>query len=118
MTVSGAVRSERAHAKINLFLHVVGRRDDGYHLLDSLVTFAGAHDVLFAVATPDPVVVLTLTGRYGDALRGEAAVDNLVARAAWLLQRELGASGGAALRLDKRLPVASGIGGALARGRP
>ena len=111
MIPSDAARSERAHAKVNLYLHVVGRRVDGYHLLDSLAAFAGAHDVLTAEATPDPDLVLTLAGRYGDALRGEAAADNLVVRAALRLQRELGAPGGATLLLDKRLPVASGIGG-------
>lgn len=105
--------AEPAHAKINLHLHVVGRRDDGYHLLDSLAVFAGAHDVLSAV--PAPGLSLTVHGRFGAGLRDEASDDNLVMRAARLLQAEARPSGdpaqGCAFRLEKNLPVASGIGG-------
>ncbi len=102
---------ERAHAKVNLHLHVVGRRADGYHLLDSLAVFAGAHDVLSAEPASGPGFTLALEGRFGGALRREPAADNLVIRAARRLQEALGVPTGAALRLDKRLPVASGIGG-------
>jgi len=94
--------SERAPAKINFFLHVVARRADGYHLLDSLVVFAGACDVLHAEAAD--TLSLTITGPFGAALAVEP--DNLVLRAA----RVLG-GGGARLTLEKNLPVASGIGG-------
>ncbi|WP_419730511.1 4-(cytidine 5'-diphospho)-2-C-methyl-D-erythritol kinase [Lichenicola sp.] len=100
---------ERAHAKINLHLHVVGRREDGYHLLDSLVVFAGAHDVLSA--QPGAGLSLELEGRFAGGLAGEAASDNLVIRAARLLQEQAGTPEGASLRLRKQLPVASGIGG-------
>ena len=102
---------ERAHAKLNLYLHVIGRRDDGYHRLDSLVVFAGAHDVLAAEFCSEPGFRLTLEGRFGDGLRREAALDNLVVRAAAMLCQELRVPVGARLWLDKRLPVASGIGG-------
>ena len=98
---------EAAYAKINLFLHVTGRRDDGYHLLDSLAVFAEAADVL-SVA-PAPALRLSLSGPFAPALQAEGD-DNLVLRAA----RGLIAPGeqrGAHLTLDKRLPVASGIGG-------
>ena len=100
---------EHAHAKINLHLHVVGRRDDGYHLLDSLVVFAGAHDTLSVQAGPD--LSLELDGRFAAGLVQEAASDNLVIRAARLLQEQGGDRSGARLRLQKELPVASGIGG-------
>lgn len=100
---------ERAHAKINLHLHVVGRRDDGYHLLDSLAVFAGAHDRL--AAQPDPQLSLSVGGRFGGGLAGGDPSDNLVLRAARLLAEATGREAGAALHLDKELPVASGIGG-------
>ncbi len=102
---------ERAHAKINLFLHVTGRRPDGYHLLDSLAVFAGAHDVLSGTAAP--ALELSVSGRFGAALHGEEASSNLVVRAGGLLRAagHLGAEAGAAFLLQKNLPVASGIGG-------
>ncbi len=102
---------ERAHAKINLFLHVTGRRPDGYHLLDSLAVFAGAHDVLSA--TPAPELGLSVSGRFGATLRQEDASSNLVVRAAGLLRGagSLEPGAGAAFLLEKNLPVASGIGG-------
>ncbi len=103
--------SEAAHAKVNLYLHVVGRRDDGYHLLDSLAVFAGAHDRLTAEPGPCPDLALTIGGRFGAGLDREPMEDNLVVRAGEGLRHALGVATGAALRLDKRLPVASGIGG-------
>lgn len=94
--------TEFAPAKINLALHVTGRRADGYHLLDSLVVFAGAGDRVTAAFADD--LTLQLTGPRAGAL--DAGADNLVLRAA----RAMG-PGGARLTLDKQLPVASGIGG-------
>jgi len=93
---------EFAPAKVNLALHVIGRRADGYHLLDSLVVFAGVGDTVRAEDAPE--LSLTLDGPMAAGLAVEG--DNLVLRAA----RFLGVAG-AALRLTKRLPVASGIGG-------
>ncbi len=104
-------RSERAHAKVNLYLHVVGRRNDGYHLLDSLAVFAGAYDLLTAEPAPGLNLALTLGGRFGAGLGREPTGENLVIRAARRLQQALGVATGVALRLDKSLPVASGIGG-------
>ncbi len=99
--------SEAAPAKVNLYLHVTGRRADGYHLLDSLVVFPGAGDVLHA--GPGHDLSLDITGPCGAGLgRGE---DNLVLRAARLLADGAGIEARAALVLEKRLPVASGIGG-------
>lgn len=94
--------TEFAHAKINLCLHVTGQRADGYHLLDSLVVFAGIGDGLRA--TPAAELSLTLDGPFAaDVPVGE---DNLVLRAARLV-----ADQDVALQLTKRLPPASGIGG-------
>lgn len=92
-----------APAKINLTLHVTGRRADGYHLLDSLVAFAGVGDTVTAEAADH--LSLQIDGPMAAGL--DAGDDNLVLRAA----RLLAPGGGAALRLTKRLPVASGIGG-------
>jgi 4-diphosphocytidyl-2-C-methyl-D-erythritol kinase len=96
-----------APAKLNLYLHVVGRRADGYHLLDSLIAFAGVHDTIRAA--PANALTLALEGPFGAALSGEA--DNLVLRAARALADIAGVRPWAALTLTKRLPVASGIGG-------
>jgi 4-diphosphocytidyl-2-C-methyl-D-erythritol kinase len=97
-----------APAKLNLYLHVVGRRADGYHLLDSLVAFAAPADDI--VAEPAPALSLSVRGPYAAAL-GDAAPDNLVWRAAERLAAQAGRSAAAALTLTKNLPVASGIGG-------
>ncbi len=98
---------EPAPAKVNLFLHVLGRRGDGYHLLDSLAVFAGAGDVLRAEPADD--LSLDLRGPFSDGLQAEP--DNLVLRAARALAEAAGVPARARLMLDKRLPVASGIGG-------
>jgi len=98
---------EQARAKVNLFLHVVGRRDDGYHLLDSLAVFPAIGDVLDAM--PGVTLGLRLTGPFSAGLAAEP--DNLVLRAARALAASTGVTQGAALVLDKRLPIASGIGG-------
>lgn len=101
----------RARAKINLYLHVVGKRADGYHLLDSLVVFADLGDELRIA--PSDKLSLAIDGPFGAGL--SATDDNLVLRAARALAAALAGknlpAGGAALRLTKRLPVASGIGG-------
>jgi 4-diphosphocytidyl-2-C-methyl-D-erythritol kinase len=92
-----------APAKINLTLHITGQRADGYHLLDSLVVFAGVGDQL--TVAPASVVTLELAGP--EASKLPLSEDNLVLRAA----RLFGGQKGAALTLRKELPVASGIGG-------
>ena len=98
---------EFAPAKINLHLHVVGRRDDGYHLLDSLAVFAGIGDRLSV--SPSDELSLRLTGPFAAGLEAEA--DNLVLRAARALGELVGIRPTGALVLEKNLPVASGIGG-------
>ena len=112
---AAAVR-RAAPAKINLYLHVCGRRDDGYHLLDSLVAFANIGDVVTAAPAPPGTLELTVTGPFAPALAaadgGGAPAGNLVLRAARRLAAARGiAAPGAALTLEKNLPVASGIGG-------
>ena len=99
--------SELAPAKVNLYLRVTGRRADGYHLLDSLAVFGPAADVLSAGA--GETLTLDVQGPFAPALAGEA--DNLVLRAARLLAEAACVAPQARLVLDKRLPVASGIGG-------
>lgn len=99
--------TEAAPAKVNLYLHVTGRRADGYHLLDSLVVFAGIGDVL--QAAPSDTLSLRLEGPFASSLADEP--DNLVLRAARILAAEAGVPARARLVLHKNLPVASGIGG-------
>jgi len=97
-----------APAKVNLYLHVTGRRPDGYHLVDSLVAFADICDRL----TAEPAASLSLVVD-GPEAAGLASVgdDNLVLRAARLLADHAGISDGAVLCLEKALPIAAGIGG-------
>jgi 4-diphosphocytidyl-2-C-methyl-D-erythritol kinase len=97
-----------AAAKLNLYLHITGRRDDGWHLIDSLVAFASIADEV-AVA-PARMLNLTIDGPFARDLGGDPR-QNLVWRAATLLARRLGRSADAAVTLTKNLPVASGIGG-------
>jgi 4-diphosphocytidyl-2-C-methyl-D-erythritol kinase len=99
--------SEFAPAKVNLHLHVVGRRPDGYHLLDSLVVFAGIGDRL--TVSPANELSLSVTGPFAAGLDGEP--DNLVVRAARALAEAVGIRATGRLILEKNLPVASGIGG-------
>jgi 4-diphosphocytidyl-2-C-methyl-D-erythritol kinase len=96
------VLTERAPAKINLFLHVGARRDDGFHPLQSLAVFTDLGDVLAMDAAPG--LSLAIDGPFAAGLDGEG--DNLVLRAARLLGGQ-----GANITLTKNLPVASGIGG-------
>ena len=96
-----------ARAKINLYLHVLGRRADGYHLLDSLVVFAETGDRL-AVA-PSHALSLKIVGPFAGNLTADD--DNLVLRAARGLRDLVGFNAGAEIILTKNLPVASGIGG-------
>jgi 4-diphosphocytidyl-2-C-methyl-D-erythritol kinase len=100
-------RAERAPAKINLTLRVVGRRADGYHELESLVVFAGVGDTLSF--TPGRALALAVDGP--TAAASGSLDDNLVLKAArGLAQRVDGLTLGR-FALTKRLPVAAGIGG-------
>ncbi len=98
---------EIAYAKINLALHVRARRDDGYHVLETLFAFAEDGDILTAELADG--LSLNIDGPFSVALEGGA--DNLVMRAARAVQEAFAVTHGAAIILDKRLPVAAGIGG-------
>lgn len=97
-----------APAKINLYLHVTDRRDDGFHLLDSLVVFAGTGDVL--TLRPSTSLELVVGGPHGSVLES-LGDDNIILRAARGLARLTGVTPAAKIQLEKNLPVASGIGG-------
>lgn len=97
----------RAPAKINLTLHILGRRADGYHALESLVAFTGAGDTLTLL--PGPALSLSVSGPTAPAAGADQ--DNLVLRAARNLAERVDGLTLGAFRLDKRLPVAAGVGG-------
>jgi 4-diphosphocytidyl-2-C-methyl-D-erythritol kinase len=103
---SAAIR-QFAPAKLNLYLHVVGRRPDGYHALDSLAVFLGVGDEV--AARPADELALTVTGPFAAAL--PSGPENLVLRAARALAQAAGVPARAALTLTKNLPVAAGLGG-------
>ena len=98
-----------APAKINLYLHVVGRRVDGYHLLDSLVVFAEAGDVVRVRPAPGQDLSLKISGPFAPAVQSEP--DNLVLRAARTMAEAAGRTTDLAFSLEKNLPVAAGLGG-------
>ncbi len=104
---SGAARQDIGYAKINLALHVRQRRADGYHELETLFVFAEDGDRL--TAEPAETLSLTLSGPFAHELDGGA--NNLVLRAAEALRKAHGIEVGAALHLEKNLPVAAGLGG-------
>ena len=96
-----------APAKVNLWLHVLGRRADGYHDLDSLVTFARVGDrVGFQPGGP---LKLAISGPFADGLAADS--DNLVLRAARELAARVPGLTLGAFALEKNLPLASGLGG-------
>ncbi|MFN4353209.1 4-(cytidine 5'-diphospho)-2-C-methyl-D-erythritol kinase [Parvibaculum sp.] len=102
-----APKRELAFAKINLSLRVLGRRNDLYHELQSLVVFAGISDRIEARTATD--LALDIEGPFAAAL--SSGRDNLVMRAARDLSDLCGVNAGAHITLEKNLPVASGIGG-------
>jgi 4-diphosphocytidyl-2-C-methyl-D-erythritol kinase len=97
-----------APAKVNLYLHITGRRADGYHLLDSLIVFPDIGDNITAEVAPG--LSLAIVGPEATSLAGRHG-NNLVLRAARMLGGHTATTAGAALRLQKNLPVAAGIGG-------
>ena len=94
-----------APAKINHFLHVTGRRDDGYHLLQTVFQFLGLADELRITATADGRI------RCRRNYQQVAEQEDLVVRAAKLLQELGGSARGADIRVDKNIPVGGGLGG-------
>jgi 4-diphosphocytidyl-2-C-methyl-D-erythritol kinase len=100
------VTTARAPAKVNLALHVTGQRDDGYHLLDSLVVFADVADGISA--EPAEGLALTVSGPFAEGV--PTSDSNLILRAARSLAEARGVTAEAALHLEKKLPHAAGIG--------
>jgi 4-diphosphocytidyl-2-C-methyl-D-erythritol kinase len=96
---------QRAHAKVNLTLSVLGRRADGYHELESLVTFADVHDVVTLEA--DAPHALAVRGPFAHGIAGE----NILARALALLRQAEPKLWVGSVTLEKNLPVAAGLGG-------
>lgn len=94
-----------APAKVNLFLHVTGRRPDGYHTLESLFALIDLADTITLDARDDGAIV-----RIND-VPGVASDDDLAVRAARALQREAGVRAGVSLAVDKRIPMGGGLGG-------
>ena|SRR5690625_3148417 len=92
-------------AKLNLFLHITGQREDGYHTLQTLFTFLDYCDTLAFTPTDDGLITLEAPAALG------ALEDNLVFRAATLLQKHTGTSKGAHIRLTKKIPAGAGLGG-------
>ena len=102
-----AVLTETAPAKVNLSLAVLGRRADGYHLLDSVVVFAGEGDRL--TLSPGRPLALAVRGKTAEA--SGPIDDNLVLKAARGLAAAVPGLKLGRFTLDKRLPVAAGLGG-------
>lgn len=98
-----------APAKLNLYLHVLGRRRDGYHRLDSLAAFLDLGDTV--IAAPSDRLVLASRGPWAASLGASLDGDNIVLRAARLLAAEAGIAPRARIGLVKRIPVAAGLGG-------
>ena len=94
-----------APAKLNLFLHVVGRRPDGYHLLQTLFRFIDLHDTLHFTLRDDGAV------RRTNAIEGVTEEQDLCVRAARLLQKETGCALGADIAVEKHIPMGGGLGG-------
>ncbi|NMD50922.1 4-(cytidine 5'-diphospho)-2-C-methyl-D-erythritol kinase [Shewanella sp. DNRA4] len=99
-------RNWPAPAKLNLFLHINGRRSDGYHELQTLFQFVDCCDQLDFRVTDTPELIL-----HSDMSNVVADSDNLILRAAKSLQQSTGYRGGAEIWLDKRLPMGGGLGG-------
>jgi 4-diphosphocytidyl-2-C-methyl-D-erythritol kinase len=94
-----------APAKLNLFLHVIGRRPDGYHLLQTLFRFIDLHDTLHFTLRKDGMV------RRSNAVEGVAEEQDLCMRAARLLQSETGCGLGVDIEMEKQIPIGGGLGG-------
>lgn len=107
MAADGGAAAEIARAKVNLFLHVLGRRPEGYHELRMMVVFPRIGDLV--TAEPAKGLSLSISGPFGGGLG--AGADNLTLGAAAALARKVGGAPGAALHLEKNLPIAAGIGG-------
>ncbi|HFE38920.1 MAG TPA: 4-(cytidine 5'-diphospho)-2-C-methyl-D-erythritol kinase [Gammaproteobacteria bacterium] len=94
-----------APAKLNLFLHITGRRNDGYHLLQTIFHFLDFGDKLYFEVLPNSTINLA------PALENVSNEENIIVKAAKLLQNDTGCTLGANITLDKQLPMGGGLGG-------
>ena len=92
-------------AKLNLMLHIIGRRPDGYHELQTVFQILDVGDSLTLTPSEQPTI------KVSPALTGVKQEDNLVYRAGMLLRKATGYEGGADIQLEKKLPMGGGIGG-------
>ena len=95
----------KAPAKINRFLHIVGQRNDGYHLLQTVFQLVDLHDDIHLTASPDGLV------RRSAGAANIAPEEDLVVRAAKLLQEYTGTNQGCTIQVQKRIPMGAGLGG-------
>ena len=94
-----------APAKLNLFLHIIGRREDGYHLLQSVFQFLDYGDeISFEVTDGNDLSLISNISELNNS-------DNLIIKAAKLLQQKTAIDCGASIHLTKRLPMGGGVGG-------
>lgn len=99
-----------APAKINLYLHITGKRDDGYHLLDSLT--APVHGIADTISVkPAATLSLTITGPFAPQLLDDDPKTNLVWRATVALAAHLKRAPDVAITLEKNIPPGAGLGG-------
>lgn len=98
-----------APAKLNLFLHLTGRRDDHFHLLESLFVFTTLGDTLTIM--PDRELRFSLHGPFGKVLAHSDLSKNLIVRAANLLRETYSVQLGALIQLSKHIPIGAGLGG-------
>ncbi|MBT3941863.1 MAG: 4-(cytidine 5'-diphospho)-2-C-methyl-D-erythritol kinase [Chloroflexi bacterium] len=102
MSASSRIEIE-AHAKVNLTLEILGKRDDGYHDIVSIMQTIDLHDTVSLSASDDITLICDDPGLDGE--------NNLALVAARRLQKAVGVSAGAEIRLEKRIPVSAGLGG-------
>jgi 4-diphosphocytidyl-2-C-methyl-D-erythritol kinase len=100
----------RAPAKINLALHITARRDDGYHLLDSLVTFTTKLADILTIS-PSTKPSFTVSGEFSTALLQTNSDSNLIWRSIDLFHQKMGHNGHYAIHLEKNIPIGAGLGG-------
>jgi len=105
MTNSSIAVELRSPAKLNLFLHIIGRRADGYHLLQSVFQLIDWCDTIALKPIPENEI------RRIDPLPGVLVADDLVVRAAYLIKDYCGVQSGVEIRLKKEIPIGAGLGG-------
>jgi 4-diphosphocytidyl-2-C-methyl-D-erythritol kinase len=99
---------EKAHAKINLYLHVTGKLESGYHTLDSLFVFTDFGDDIYVQKSKE--TSFEISGKFSSDLKKDKK-NNLVMKAYELLKKEFNINENAKITLIKNLPIASGVGG-------